>query len=68
MILGALTLGSFADVGHFPGVADARSRSLERARDGLGDQTDAHLARGAAMSYDELIEYAIRHLDVPGHT
>ena len=62
---GALTGGSLADVGNFPGVAAARSRSLERVGDVLGDQTDTLVARGAAMSYDELTEYAIRQLD-PG--
>jgi hypothetical protein len=62
--LGALTLGSLADVGEFPGVAAARSRSLERVRDRLGDETDAHVSRGAAMSYDELTEYAMRELDL----
>ncbi len=60
---GALTGGSLADVGNFPGVAAARSRSLERVGDVLGDQTDTLVARGAAMSYDELTEYAIRELD-----
>ena len=60
--LGALTEGPLTDVGNFPGVAAARSRSLERARKVLGDATDGHVARGAAMSYDELIEYAIGQL------
>jgi hypothetical protein len=60
--LGALTDGPLADVGNWPGVATARSHSLERARKQLGEQTDADLARGAAMNYDEIAEYAICHL------
>jgi hypothetical protein len=45
------------------GVAGARARSLERDRDQLGDETETHLGSGAAMSYDELADYAIRQLD-----
>jgi tetratricopeptide (TPR) repeat protein len=63
MFLGALTDGALAG-GDFPGVATARSRSLERVRAVLGDEkTDELVARGRAMSYDELAEYAIRALD-----
>ena len=61
--LGALRQGSLAGVGDFPGVAAARSRSLDRAREVLGDEAETHFARGAAMSNDELVAYAIRHLD-----
>jgi predicted ATPase/class 3 adenylate cyclase len=60
--LGALTAGALANVSNFPGVAIARSRSLERARELLGERTDSYVARGAAMNYDELNEYAIYHL------
>jgi predicted ATPase/class 3 adenylate cyclase len=60
--LGALTDGPLADVGNWPGVATARSHSLERARKQHGDQTNTGLARGAAMNYDEIVEYAIAHL------
>jgi len=60
--LGALTDGALAGVGNFPGVAATRSRMLERAREVLRDATDGYVARGAAMSYDELAEYAIREL------
>ena len=63
--LGALTDGPLTGVSNWPGVATARSRSLERARNKLGDHTDSHIARGAAMSYDQLAEHAISHLD-PG--
>jgi predicted ATPase/class 3 adenylate cyclase len=64
--LGALTDGPLADVSNWPGVADRRSHSLGRARNLLGDTTETHLARGAAMSYGELAEYAICHLDPTG--
>jgi hypothetical protein len=60
--LGALTEGALVGIGAWPGVATARAKSLERARNLLGDQTDTHLARGAAMSYDELVTYAIEEL------
>ena len=61
--LGALTDGPLADVSNFPGVAAARSRSLERVRSVLGDaKTDELVARGGAMTYDELVDYALNHL------
>ena len=44
-------------------MAVGRAKALDRARNVLGDQVDGHLARGSTMSYDELVEYAIRHLD-----
>jgi hypothetical protein len=62
-LVGGLTQGSLMGVSDFPGVDTTRARSLERARTVLGDATDAHVASGAAMSYDELVEYAIRNLD-----
>jgi len=58
-ILGGLTAGALADVSDFPNVSAIRSRRLERIREQLGDQTDSYLARGAAMSYNELTDYAI---------
>jgi len=63
-LLGALTRGALAGVGNFPGVDTARARTLERVRAVLGDdQTDELVARGATMSYDELVQYAIHHLE-----
>jgi hypothetical protein len=62
-LLGALTHGALADVSDFPTVADGRSRNLQRVRDLLGDETDAHIARGAAMSYTELTDYAVGALE-----
>jgi predicted ATPase/class 3 adenylate cyclase len=62
-LLGALTSGALANVGAWPGVAEARARSLERARGELGDDVDTYVARGAAMGYDEFVAYAIEHLD-----
>jgi predicted ATPase/class 3 adenylate cyclase len=64
--LGALTRGALAGAGNFPPVDAARGRILERVRAVLGDdQTDELVARGATMSYDELVQYAIHHLDRP---
>jgi hypothetical protein len=66
--IGGLTGGALAGVGNFPGVDTARARTLERIRTVLGDEkTDELVAHGAAMSYDELVEYAIHHLARP-HT
>ena len=62
-LLGALTDGALADVSHVPNVSAGRSRNLQRVRDVLGDQTDAHIARGAAMSYNELTDYALAALE-----
>jgi len=63
LFIGGLTEGPLADVSNWPGVATARSRGLERAWSLLGEQAPSHVARGAAMSYDELAEYAICQLD-----
>jgi len=62
-LLGALTHGELADVSDFPNVAESRSRNLQRVRDLLGDETDAHVARGAAMTYNELADYAMGALE-----
>ena len=62
--VGALTGGPLSEVSGFPEVDAARARVLERIRAALGDDTtDAHVAQGAAMTYDEIIEYALHHLD-----
>jgi predicted ATPase/class 3 adenylate cyclase len=61
--LGALTRGALAGVGNFPGVDNARARTLDGIRAGLGDEkTDELVNQGAAMSYDELVQYAIQNL------
>jgi hypothetical protein len=63
-LFGALTRGALADVGNFPLVAGVRARTLERVRVELGeDSTDRLVAEGAAMTYDEIIDYALRHLE-----
>jgi tetratricopeptide (TPR) repeat protein len=65
-LLGALTRGVLAQVSNFPGVNAARTRTLERLRGALGDaKTDELVSRGEAMSYDELVDYALHHLDRP---
>jgi predicted ATPase/class 3 adenylate cyclase len=63
--VGALTGGPLAEVSSFPGVDAARVRTLERIRTTLSDQTtDALVAQGAAMTYDEIIDYALDHLEL----
>ena len=63
-LVGALTRGALADVGNFPLVAATRDRTLERVGAELGDDTtDRLVAEGAAMTYDEIINYALRHLE-----
>ena len=63
-LVGALTRGALADVGNFPLVAGGRARTLERVRAEIGkDSTDRLVAEGATMTYDEIIEYALQHLE-----
>lgn len=63
MLVGALTHGALADVGNWPLSAGTRARTLDRVRAELGeDATDRLVAEGAAMTYDEIIEYALEHL------
>jgi predicted ATPase len=63
-LVGALAGGTLVDVGNFPLVAGARARTLERVRAELGeDSTDRLVAEGAAMTYDEIINYALQHLE-----
>jgi predicted ATPase/class 3 adenylate cyclase len=64
--VGGLTTGALADVGNFPGVNAARTRTLERLRAVMGDErADELVARGAALSYDDLVQYAAQHLAQP---
>lgn len=63
VFVGALIKGSLTGVGDFPGVNSARMKALERVRSAIGDdRTDAMTAHGAAMSYDEIVEYALTQL------
>jgi predicted ATPase len=65
-LLGALTTGALAEVANFPGVHAARVRTLERVRSTLGEaKTDELANRGAAMTYDELVDYALHQLNRP---
>jgi predicted ATPase/class 3 adenylate cyclase len=58
--LGALTAGPLANVGKYPGVEAERTRGHARiARDLGDDKTNQLTARGAAMTYDELVDFAI---------
>ena len=61
--IGALSDGPLAEVSGFPGVAATRARVLERIRAAIGDETtDERLAQGEAMTYDEIVNYALDHL------
>jgi predicted ATPase len=65
-LLGGLTHGALADVGNWPPVKAARARTLDQVRAVLGDEkTHELVARGATMSYDELVQYAIHRVDQP---
>ncbi len=65
-LLGALDRGALAHVAGFPGTANARARALARVRDALGDDHAEQLVeRGAAMTYEEVIGYAIEQLGAP---
>jgi hypothetical protein len=58
--------GHSPKMGNFPDVDTARARILERLHVALGDDTsDALVARGAAMTYDEIVDYALHHLEPP---
>jgi hypothetical protein len=64
VFVGALTRGALADVGNFPLVATARTRTFDRVRAELGDDaTDRLVAAGAGMTYDEIVQYALQHLE-----
>jgi hypothetical protein len=68
-LLGGLTHGALAGVANFPGVDAARARALDRIRRALsGDKADELVARGAALSYDALVSYAVQNLDRPNTT
>jgi predicted ATPase/class 3 adenylate cyclase len=65
-LIGALDRGALAHVAGFPGTADARARTLARVRDALGDDhAERLIERGAAMTYEEVIGYAIEHFGAP---
>ena len=65
VFLGILTHGALSDVSNYLLTGDyARDQALERLRSVIGDDTevDALVARGAAMSYDEMVTYALEQL------
>ncbi len=64
VFLGALTQGVLADVSNYlsAGVY-TRQRAIDRLRERLGTaEVDALVARGAAMTYDEIVAYAVEQL------
>ncbi len=63
VLLGALDRGALAQVAKFPGAHDARARTRSRIDAALGDeQTEVLVERGAAMTYDDAIGYALDEL------
>ncbi len=63
IFVGALDHGALAHVANFPGAADSRTRAAARLRDALGAERAAVLEeQGAAMTYDEMIRYALEQL------
>jgi predicted ATPase len=63
VLIGAMERGALVEMAGFPGAAEGRARSLVRVRDALGDgRTDALVERGASMSYDDVIRYAVEQL------
>jgi predicted ATPase/class 3 adenylate cyclase len=61
--IGALDHGAVAHVRDFPGTATRRARTLAEIRGARADDADRWFARGADMTYDELLQYAIEQLD-----
>ena len=64
--MGALTAGALAAVSNYPGhVQRGRARErCDRLRAALGDEaTTRFVDQGAAMTYDEIVQYAIEHLE-----
>jgi hypothetical protein len=63
VLLGVLTDGALADVSNYLLAGTySRDQALERIRPIIGEGFDALVARGAAMSYDEVVEYALEQL------
>jgi hypothetical protein len=66
VLIGAMERGALVEMAGFPGAADGRARSLSRVRAALGDErSDALLERGASMTYDDVIRYAVEQLSAP---
>jgi predicted ATPase len=65
VLAGALVDGPLAEISRFPGVAQSHEDpALTRVRSAIG--TDAYrdaAARGAAMSFDDVVAYMIREID-----
>ena len=65
VFLGVLTQGALADVSNYLLTgAYSREDAIERLRSVIGDDAavDALIARGAAMSYDEVVVYVLEQL------
>ena len=63
VLLGVLTDGALADVSNYLLAGTySRDQALDRIRPLVGEAFDALVARGAAMSYDEVVDYALEQL------
>jgi predicted ATPase/class 3 adenylate cyclase len=64
VFVGALNSGALRAVSNHPRAARGHGpRRVEQLRAVLGDDVDVGMARGAAMSYDEIVEYVLAELD-----
>ena len=63
VLLGVLTDGALADVSNYLLAGTySRDQALDRIRPLLGEAFDALVAHGVAMSYDEVVDYALEQL------
>jgi tetratricopeptide (TPR) repeat protein len=63
VLLGVLTDGALADVSNYLLTGGySRDQALDRIRPMVGEAFAALVARGAAMSYDEVVDYALEQL------
>jgi tetratricopeptide (TPR) repeat protein len=63
VLLGTLTEGVLADVSNYLLTGSySREQALDRIRPLVGPEFDALVARGGAMTYDEIVAYALEEL------
>jgi predicted ATPase/class 3 adenylate cyclase len=67
VFVGALTAGALSEVSDYPiSSPRTRDRILGRVRETLGgDATQALVDRGAAMTYEEIVDFAVEQLEPP---
>jgi predicted ATPase/class 3 adenylate cyclase len=63
VLLGVLTDGALADVSNYLLTSSySREQALDRLRPSVDEAFEALVARGAAMTYDEVVDYALEQL------